>query len=1012
MARLRVKMFGTPQVFVDDKRILFPYKKVEALLYYMILQKKESRSSLISLLWDDGKETHSLNNLRHAIFSIRKQLGFDPFLSPSRAEIEWNPDISVECDVWDFTQHGDLRAYNGDFLEDFSPNKAPAFDNWVNDQRASFHSSYFDALLTAEEKALAEGNLSLAEQYGQASILNDPFDETATIRLMEVYCRQNKFRKAISLYQDLSSSLASEFGVSPMKETSAYYYQIIEKWNQSTSSLEDTFDQNVVGKSTALSKIRTLCSTQSIKKQLSHCLLVEGDVGIGKSFLFEYLLEHYDFSDKIVCHSCCYQSEISIPLAPWNTVMLQLLPEIDRNLPKISGNRLHLAASLFPCLLSSAYPTDIETSPVAMTNYHAALESALMVLVTISQTQPLLLVFEDIHWMDNESVHMLSMLLHRFQSENIIVLCSARSILPEETHVFVENAVRDKLLERCFLLPFTRKETEQFVRSYIGHSMPEKDLDRIYDETKGNALLLVQLLGALNEGSDLSAYPRSASQVIQYRLEGLSYDEQQTLNLISVFPDWAPFDILVRLQKKSVLEQMYICDHLKQKSLLKESTQNDVLQFAFAHELIRDELVKHQVSSTQRILHLQVAQILESQQNGALSYEKLIYHFKAGGDLYSAFRYKVLALDAYAGRCYEVMPLPYNESGEPEMRERGILSYCATLEKELEVLRTFQNNPEELNHLECILLRAKCRYYIYQGNYEDGLVYLERMISCCQIAHDPVLESFAHLQFINYGVQVFDTEVMERHLLIGKKLLEHRPDSTEYGVFLRLEGLLYMMQGNCEKARTVLNMALQLFQKIDSSAGGSCSIHIACVYNYIGETYRIEQQFEKAFQSYDQAIYYNRGTGNTPIVAVFYTNYGAAAFEAGETTVAYNLFQYAEEIYQSYHMFSGYPITLSYLALYDAKRYDWSGAAQKLRMAKDICNRIRSPWWTGVMWYFVWKVSFFYRQQNTVCEILEALLPNSEQDLLTSIVNNLKRLPRVFEEKKLLQVEAALNQQI
>lgn len=217
------------------------------------------------------------------------------------------------------------------------------------------------------------------------------------------------------------------------------------------------------------------------------------------------------------------------------------------------------------------------------------------------------------------------------------------------------------------------------------------------------------------------------------------------------------------------------------------------------------------------------------------------------------------------------------------------------------------------------------------------------------------------------------------------------------------------MQGNCEKARTVLNKALHLFQQIDASAGGSCSIHIACVYNYIGETYRIERRYEDAFQAYDQAIYYNRGTGNVPIVAVFYTNYGVAAFDTGETEVAHQLFQYAEQIYQSYHMFSGYPIALSHLALYDAKANDWDSAARRLRAAQDICNQIRSPWWTGVMWYFAWKVSLLYRQQKAVCKKLDILLPSSEHDLLFLIIESLKKIPRIFEEKKIQQIEANLN---
>ena len=34
-----------------------------------------------------------------------------------------------------------------------------------------------------------------------------------------------------------------------------------------------------------------------------------------------------------------------------------------------------------------------------------------------------------------------------------------------------------------------------------------------------------------------------------------------------------------------------------------------------------------------------------------------LQHFTAGGDTFKAFKYKVLSLDAFAGMCYELMPI-------------------------------------------------------------------------------------------------------------------------------------------------------------------------------------------------------------------------------------------------------------------------------------------------------------------------------------------------------------------
>lgn len=44
MPELNAKLFGTPAVSVDGREITLPYKKADALLYYLILKRKTTRS--------------------------------------------------------------------------------------------------------------------------------------------------------------------------------------------------------------------------------------------------------------------------------------------------------------------------------------------------------------------------------------------------------------------------------------------------------------------------------------------------------------------------------------------------------------------------------------------------------------------------------------------------------------------------------------------------------------------------------------------------------------------------------------------------------------------------------------------------------------------------------------------------------------------------------------------------------------------------------------------------------
>ena len=67
MSKLALKLFGNPSVWADGKKITFSYRKADALLYYMILEKRASRSKLAGILWEDSDASAAMKNLRHAI---------------------------------------------------------------------------------------------------------------------------------------------------------------------------------------------------------------------------------------------------------------------------------------------------------------------------------------------------------------------------------------------------------------------------------------------------------------------------------------------------------------------------------------------------------------------------------------------------------------------------------------------------------------------------------------------------------------------------------------------------------------------------------------------------------------------------------------------------------------------------------------------------------------------------------------------------------------------------------
>ena len=69
------KLFGTPTIMKDHEEVIFPYNKVKALFYYLLVNKKCSRDELAGLLWPDEEENIAKKNLRNAIYKIKKTFG-------------------------------------------------------------------------------------------------------------------------------------------------------------------------------------------------------------------------------------------------------------------------------------------------------------------------------------------------------------------------------------------------------------------------------------------------------------------------------------------------------------------------------------------------------------------------------------------------------------------------------------------------------------------------------------------------------------------------------------------------------------------------------------------------------------------------------------------------------------------------------------------------------------------------------------------------------------------------
>ena len=974
MDAIIIKMLDSPHIMMGEQNVTFQYKKVEALLYYMVCQKEATREELANLLWGEWNSKTALKNLRHALYSLRKACGCEIIISNQRNRLILNPNITILCDLYDFLEKADVSVYKGEFLKEFYVRRTEALDEWISEQRINLHNQYFQILSLQAQKAMYAGNQKKAEIYAEQYLRGDPTDEEIVCFLMRLYQKDRQFRKAIGLYHDLCKRLNEEFAISPLKETTDLYYKILDEWNNASKGAQESPQNYLIGKDHTLKKLFDVFSDNKSGNS-NAAMLIQGESGVGKTFLVNFFLHNYDVSNSIVLRTNCYPSENNAPLSAWNTILYQLLESIREYDIHIKDSYINTASYLFPVLQSAEQNMKSSKDFYEQVSYKAAQDSTMMIFSQVAHERPIAFFFEDIHWMDKTSMDMLSILLHRLHDIDVVAVCTCRNTMPEYVQRFKDGLMLDKLLTCQQLNRFTLEETEQFVLRCSNHSYTRDEIQGIYQSTGGNALILTQLLATAEERGDLDDLPHTLSSIVEYRLSMLPEKDRQVLDLISLFPDSAPFDMLIEILNKDALEVLYICEELKRRTLITEKKEGDTVYLSLAHQTIAEILGNQQNYLTQKILHLRIAQLMEQQMPAfpnADYYSLLAYHFNAGGSSYKGLKYKVLSLNCDSGLFCGILLVLLD--GPPNITEpESGIAYFDSLISDLNDLRFRENDSEELDDLEHMIYHAKGSYMIYQGMYEQGVPLLQHLIQMCEETQDISCLLRSHRQMIYYAIQVSDTCIMEKHVNIGLQIANSYNDVIEIANFRNLQGLLFIIQGKYKLAESTLKNVLTSLENENCAADQRNSLSCAYIHCYLGECYRLSNDFVKSYEEFEKAISLDNKNHGFTNVALFYAYYGYAALQNSDYNRAHMLMQKAVSLYENCLEHRGYTTALICATYFDVVDGRLDGVSARIVKARQIDDCMRNQYWHAILIIMEVRIRLELRRQHITNPELEAL---------------------------------------
>ncbi|MFO1111332.1 MAG: BTAD domain-containing putative transcriptional regulator [Bradyrhizobium sp.] len=206
-----------------DGVVELPSKKLAGLLAFLACNRRpQSREKLTALLWGSSLEAQAKQNLRQALFRLRKVLGRNA-LEGDGEVVSLNAAI-VSCDVRRFetlVREGSREAlaaatnlYRGRLIDDVTVGEAD-WSEWIAGERERLLELAVGALVGLGGQELAAGRAEHALKAGQRAIALNNIREDAHRLVVQSLAATGRRAEALTHYQDLVALLKRELNTEP-----------------------------------------------------------------------------------------------------------------------------------------------------------------------------------------------------------------------------------------------------------------------------------------------------------------------------------------------------------------------------------------------------------------------------------------------------------------------------------------------------------------------------------------------------------------------------------------------------------------------------------------------------------------------------------------------------------------------------------------------------------------------------------------------------------------------------
>ena len=359
-------------------------------------------------------------------------------------------------------------------------------------------------------------------------------------------------------------------------------------------------------------------------------VLVSGEAGMGKTRLLSDFARDAQAGGAVVLYGRCEEG-LAVPYRPWVELLAHLVEHAgSTDLAAAPDTDLAELSRLVPGLRSRVATLAAPSGSIA--DKYLLFGAVARLVTGIAGDRTVVVVLDDLHWADQESLHLLQHVVSSWTRCPVLVLGSYRDTDVDAEHPLTEVAAqlhREDGMETISMKGLSAAEVTSLLEEIAGHSMDEGGSSlahALWSETAGSPFFLVEVVRHLAEAGtlvqddagrwvtsvDLSEIdlPISVRAVVGQRVRRLGKDAQQVLKAAAVVGrdfDGALVASVLGIEEEQVLDALELATAAR---LVAETGVAD--RFTFTHALVQHSLY-HEMSVTRRArLHLHVADAIES----------------------------------------------------------------------------------------------------------------------------------------------------------------------------------------------------------------------------------------------------------------------------------------------------------------------------------------------------------------------------------------------------------------